>query len=492
MSSYADPLNPVSLYLVSSSMHGDSGLKHMLATSLAVHAVLLFGLMSLRLVPTIQQPMALYHVDLVAMPDSQVIPSKQESKNVKKPLVSPPVPVVEKPVHAEQVERSIVSAVESVEVPQSRKMIPIEKSPLLPSRTKSPAGREVKNPSISMPVVPRAPKLSTLSTSSPKVSSTPTKSAPTGSMAETLKQAIKSVTVPRKVIKRQAPISVTVKPNEEPIVPSTSIRSTTSSKITMPGQVPQLAEVVSASNTKKAQTSQRIQSRVSDSLKQVMQSVVVSEVKKRPVPKSKYTPAISIPALSIREPKSIPRKKLGDIVMPMEALDLAKVDIGKARKGLMQKTPEIVPEPMELDSSQKTIAKLPIPEVKEIEAYHILSTPTEDSVKKPITALQVSGTSLKGSVYWGRVRSKIDRKWIAPTVDVRSDQPIHVLLAFRVERNGAVKNLSIKESSGNGYYDLAAKRAVINAAPLPAFSSDMPEPYYDIQFQFTVNQNSLS
>ena len=151
MSSYADPLNPVSLYLVSSSMHGDSGLKHMLATSLAVHAVLLFGLMSLRLVPTIQQPMASYHVDLVAMPDSQVIPSKQESKNVKKSLVSPLVPVVEKSIHAEQVERSIVSAVESVEVPQSRKMIPIEKSPLLPSRTKSPAGRAVSYTHLTLP-----------------------------------------------------------------------------------------------------------------------------------------------------------------------------------------------------------------------------------------------------------------------------------------------------------------------------------------------------
>ena len=178
--------------------------------------------------------------------------------------------------------------------------------------------------------------------------------------------------------------------------------------------------------------------------------------------------------------------------MPMEALALAKVDINKARKGLMQKIPEIVPEPMELDSSQKIIAKLSIPEVKELEAYHILSTPTEDSVKKSTVALQVSGTSSEGRVYWGRVRSKIDRKWIAPTVDVRSDQPIHVLLAFRVERNGAVKNLSIKESSGDGYYDFAAKRAVINGAPLPACSAVMPEPYYDIQFQFTVNQNPLS
>ena len=91
-----------------------------------------------------------------------------------------------------------------------------------------------------------------------------------------------------------------------------------------------------------------------------------------------------------------------------------------------------------------------------------------------------------------RDRSKIDREWVAPEVAVRSDQPIYVLLEFRVERNGAVKKLTIEESSGNKYYDLAARRAVMDAVPLPAFPSDMTEPYYDIQFRFTVNLDSLS
>ena len=34
------------------------------------------------------------------------------------------------------------------------------------------------------------------------------------------------------------------------------------------------------------------------------------------------------------------------------------------------------------------------------------------------------------------------------------------------------------------------KRAVLDATPLPSFASDMPEPFYDIQFQFTVNVDS--
>jgi TonB family protein len=103
------------------------------------------------------------------------------------------------------------------------------------------------------------------------------------------------------------------------------------------------------------------------------------------------------------------------------------------------------------------------------------------------TTLQVAGSSPEGTVYWGRVWSKIDREWIAPQVNIRSGRPLQVVLAFRIERDGGVKNLAIEQSSGNEYYDVAAKRAVLNATPLPPFASDMPEPFYDIQFQFTVN-----
>ena len=134
MSSYADPSNLTALHLTGSSTYWDSYLRHMLATSLVVHAVLLFGLMSQRLIPTIQQPIASYSVDLVALPESQVIYPKKESKSVKKVPVQPPVksepkpraktsvppPKAEQTVLSEPVTQSLVSAVDSVRSEERR------------------------------------------------------------------------------------------------------------------------------------------------------------------------------------------------------------------------------------------------------------------------------------------------------------------------------------------------------------------------------------
>jgi len=150
----------------------------------------------------------------------------------------------------------------------------------------------------------------------------------------------------------------------------------------------------------------------------------------------------------------------------------------------------VSPETVQPHALDQKIAKLIIPEVQVPEAHHILSTPTDSGMQNTTTTFQVSGSSSEGNAYWGRVWSKIDREWIAPQVDIRSGRPLRVILTFRIERQGGVRNLAIEQSSGNEYYDVAAKRAVLNATPLPPFASDMPEPFYDIQFQFTVNLDS--
>ena len=85
------------------------------------------------------------------------------------------------------------------------------------------------------------------------------KSAPTGSMAKTLKQTMKSVTVPRKVPERQVPISIVAKPKAKPIVPSTKTRSTASPKGITSSQASQLVEGVPGSKSKKAQPVPRTQ-----------------------------------------------------------------------------------------------------------------------------------------------------------------------------------------------------------------------------------------
>lgn len=61
-----------------------------------------------------------------------------------------------------------------------------------------------------------------------------------------------------------------------------------------------------------------------------------------------------------------------------------------------------------------------------------------------------------------------------------------VVIRFRLSRTGAVSGVVVEQSSGNVYYDLAGKRAVLNADPLPPFPKDLSSAYFDAHFSFVV------
>ncbi|GEM_PF-3578091 len=421
----------------------------------------------------------------------------QEKSVIPPPVVPPPSPPVVEPAPVERVTPSIMDAVDSVVVPQARKITPmVDDAP--PVVTQSPVQsvkKNVETRTTPLPVVPQAPRLSTRR-NSPK-ETTPLPSAPPArSMAETLKQAVQSVAVPQKSQTRNVRIPSTVQSESEPISPEPKAAKrvateVASPRITTPGHAPQLAQVTPVPKASEVQPTQRPRNRVSDSLKQVLESVVVPEVRNPQPSQPKIVRAVPVPVPPpVRDTQPKPRKKLDSIVMPANAPKLAAVDLANARKAMSEQSVAAPPQTVQPGAVEQTIAKLPIPDVHIPETHHILSKPTDSGMQNTTTTLQVSGSSPEGNAYWGRVWSKIDREWIAPPVDVPSGQPLRVVLSFRVERNGAVKNLAVEQSSGNEYYDVAAKRAVLDAAPLPPFASDMPEPYYDIQFQFTVKVDS--
>jgi len=498
--SYAGHANLITLQLADSSAQVDSRFTRMLATSLVVHAFLLLGFMSMRFAPTLQQPLASYHVDLVTLPEPRVAPPSKNPAIVKKATVAPPPepqvtrsapsPVVQKtppaPIQIERVTQSIVDAVESVTVPQSREMAPIVDVSAVTQLPAQAVRKDDERQAIPLPVVPQAPQLSTRNALPDRV--TPTPSVPsTRSLAETLRQAVQSVAIPQKTQTSKSRIPSPVTPKAEPISPKSHGTAVSSPKITTPGQAPQMAKVIPVPGATEIQPKPRPQHLMTDSVKHILQSVVVPEVRKSKVPPTKKMQAVPVPIPPVRDSQPIPRKKLDGIVIPSDAPKLAVIDLIKP----MPKKAEVVPpETVQPQALDQKIAKLNIPEIQVPDAHHILSKPTDSGMQNTTTTLQVSGSSSDGNAYWGRVWSKIDREWIAPQVDIRSDRPLRVILAFRIERQGGVKNLAIEQSSGNEYYDSAAKRAVLDATPLPPFASNMPEPFYDIQFQFTVNVDS--
>lgn len=79
------------------------------------------------------------------------------------------------------------------------------------------------------------------------------------------------------------------------------------------------------------------------------------------------------------------------------------------------------------------------------------------------------------------VEDRIDHEWRA--LPLVTNPPV-VVLKFRISRFGEISNIHIDESSGNGNYDSAAKRAVSAVNPLPPFPPDISDPFFEVRFRF--------
>jgi TonB family protein len=69
----------------------------------------------------------------------------------------------------------------------------------------------------------------------------------------------------------------------------------------------------------------------------------------------------------------------------------------------------------------------------------------------------------KFGYYIDQLLSSIDAKWARPPLG----DGVRAIISFRIERDGSLTDLEVAESSGYNSFDLAALRAVQNAAPFP-------------------------
>lgn len=138
-------------------------------------------------------------------------------------------------------------------------------------------------------------------------------------------------------------------------------------------------------------------------------------------------------------------------------------------------------------------AKLDIPkEVKPIEVpVKPMPQPQQEvkipAVKAPDTVLKISGTA-GSSPYWARVQSIISSHWEPPPIDMVG-QTYTMVVKFRLQRDGVIKDVVVQQSSGNAYFDLAGQRAVLRPRSLPAFPAEMADGYKDVEMVFRVGES---
>lgn len=250
-----------------------------------------------------------------------------------------------------------------------------------------------------------------------------------------------------------------------------------------------------------------------------------------PTPVRQAEPVKPVPPVKAVAPSSAPapappagekrRDILKDLQLPPDAPKFG--DLSPATKSVGQPqqpakafdippVPDVAPDPVSKSPKRQTVsdeldreleelkklhqfqpvAKLDMPKEVKPSEVPVMPAPHQEvkvpTVKTPETALKISG-STGSNLYWARVQSIISSQWEPPPIDM-AGQTYTVIVKFRLQRDGIIKDVSVHQSSGNAYFDMAGQRAVLRPRTLPVFPPDMVDSYKEIEMVFRVGESA--
>ena len=440
-------------------------------------------------------------LDSVVVPKPQALALPQKAAPLLPPPL-PPLPVLADPKPAskqntdklpplpkaddreapkpELVTDSLVGALDSVVVPKPQ-------APALPQKVEpvpAPAPRPApirQAPTVEMDVQPvqappQPPKLVVRKSALP-----PTPAPSVDLLTPKLKQAVGATSVPKKpeqVSKRVSP-AVAPERKQKPDAP----KAPEAPAITLPSRAPRLTAVAPPEMRKKETPLQTVRkSSTVEQLKEDIQSVRIPERNH----KNKILPPVTQAAPLVSEP--VPPARAAEArsqsfpkIVPPQAPPLAKFQAPVPSEPTVPKAESEPDTPLGQESDD-----LSIPDLSAFDPQPV-SKQTGSGEEKAL-GLWKAGLCSQDNPYWENVEAKIDN--IHGNIyryHYRVESP--AILTFRVERNGRVADLDVVQSSGNKKFDSVAKRAVLEAAPLPSFPADMTKPFCQVQHKFKIKPN---
>ncbi|UCE63978.1 MAG: TonB family protein [Nitrospirota bacterium] len=324
---------------------------------------------------------------------------------------------------------------------------PTQAPPIAPRQKTTPSSKpNVKGALKEIKAPPKAPNLASVQpfTKTQESEMTPSTHEP---LSQSLKEKMQSIQVPsqpKKTIrktKKRAKKKIPIAPPPTPVAPRT----------------PKLAKA--APQQEKALPPVKPRERLADSLKQVLESVKVPQLRD----------------VSKADPSRRPASEL-----PSSKLVIPPRDTAASKKFRT-----------EIDQQ---LAKLTVPEVAPIESIRtrlqIQEVPSQSAESNQSGPSSQSSRNTAGqNRYLALVQAHIDQQWVAPPVKAH-EKKLQVVLKFRILRSGKVIDLDIAQGSGNSYYDSAALRAVQRANPLPPFPSDIHKFSLDVRYNFILGEPS--
>ena len=492
---HAESPSLISLGLATDVSQEDASFRWGLATSGLFHAVFIMMALFLRFQSTVEEPLRAIDVTLISVPETQApapsqkkssppAPSQQKSQPTKaeptktQPIEAPlpPLPV---PKASERLSEFLEGAVGSIVMPHKQEMTSPTPPPPVneqsPSNDESPLFENLRMP----PMAPKISRPERLHPSQPLVIPKP---APAPAPTPSPKEAAPPTTVPPEPQGSESQPQI---PKIEPTVKLAPV-------------LPELSPVTPFRTPKKERKPNDASplNNLEESLKRTIPTVPVPaptpKIKKQrktitPKQEKPFVPEVSPPQLAQISPsppleKAPQREKMSD--MMKQLLEEARVpNLQSAPPAPSSQRPlpssSTSTEPVQSEIDQQ-IAKLSIPTV----------TPVE-SIKERLQRLEVQPNSKPGqssspaspgkNKYLAMVEDRIDHEWRA--LPLVTNPPV-VVLKFRISRLGEISDIRIDESSGNGNYDSAAKRAVSAVNPLPPFPPDISDPFFEVRFRF--------
>ena len=95
-----------------------------------------------------------------------------------------------------------------------------------------------------------------------------------------------------------------------------------------------------------------------------------------------------------------------------------------------------------------------------------------------VTALE--GGDFPYTVYIDRMKNLIGTRWLRPQVANGTMATVH----FTVDRDGSIRDATVETASGNGTFDRAALRAVLESSPLPPLPFGYSGTYLGVHLTF--------
>ena len=245
----------------------------------------------------------------------------------------------------------------------------------------------------------------------------------------------------------------------------------------------------------------------------------------KPAPAPVVNSAAPGPAPSAAPPIGEKRRDiLQDLQLPPDAPKFGELSPAKKMVAQPQQAAKMLNIPSVPDVGQDSVAKIPqrstvsedlnreleeeLKKIKQIRPAAKLDIPKEvkpgemsvkpvpqqevkiPAVKTPETTLRISGTA-GSNPYWARVQSIISSQWEPPPVDMTGQSYTYTMIVkFRLQRDGIIKDVVVQQSSGNAYFDMAGQRAVLRPRVLPVFPADMADSYKDVEMVFRVGESA--